>query len=135
MQRDPRYFEVAAEVERALAAGLERLLAAGVPRAAVLVDPGIGFGKTLAHNLVLLQNLHRLTALGPVVVGVSRKSMLDQILGGRPPAQRVDAGLGAAVWSALHGASLIRTHDVLPTVDALRVVAAIARGEEAPRVD
>ena len=127
MQQRPAYEDVVAEVAAALRAGRDRALAAGVAPTAVLVDPGIGFGKTLAHNLQLLRGLARLTEVGPVVVGVSRKSMLGALLDGRPPEERLAGGLGAAVWSALQGASVIRTHDVLATVDALRVVAAIRR--------
>ena len=137
MQRAPRYADVVAEVEATLSAGCDALVAAGLPREALLVDPGIGFGKTLAHNLALLRALPRLAALAPVVVGVSRKSMLGSLLGGRPADQRLAAGLGAAAWAALHGAKLIRTHDVAETVDALRVLAALAapEPEEQPDVD
>lgn len=126
MQAAPSYVDVVAEVAAFLAERRERAVRAGVDPAAVLLDPGLGFGKTVEHNLSLLRHLERLACLGPLVVGLSRKSTLGAALGGRPVEGRLHAGLGGAVWSALHGASLVRTHDVLPTVDALRVVAAIA---------
>lgn len=125
MQLAPAYEDVVAEVAAFLAERRERAVRAGVDPAAVLVDPGICFGKTVEHNLALLRHLDRLAEVGPLVVGLSRKSTLGAVLGGRPVDERLHAGLGGAVWSVLHGASVIRTHDVLPTVDALRVVAAI----------
>lgn len=127
MQQAPRYDDVVAEVTAELAAARDRALAAGVPPERVLVDPGIGFGKALHHNLALLAALPRLAALGPVCVGLSRKSSLGALLGGRPVEGRLAAGLGGAVFCALRGASIIRTHDVLPTVDALTVALAIER--------
>lgn len=131
MQAAPTYSDVVAEVAAFLAERRARAVAAGVDPAAVLVDPGLGFGKTVEHNLTLLRHLERLAAIGPLVVGLSRKSTLGHVLGGRPPEGRLAGGLGGAVWAALRGASVIRTHDVLPTVDALRVVAAIADREGA----
>ncbi len=140
MQRAPRYEDVVAEVADFLTAARDRAVAAGVDPAAVLVDPGIGFGKTLEHNLTLLRRLDRLAAVAPVVVGLSRKSFLGTLLGGRPVGERLHAGLGAAVTAALGGARVIRTHDVRATVDALTVAWEIAHGAqraragEAPRV-
>lgn len=133
MQRDPSYADVVAEVYEALAAACERAVAAGVDPSALLVDPGIGFGKTQAHNLSLLANLDRFASLGPVVIGVSRKSLLGSLTG-RGVAERLAAGLGAAVSAALHGARLIRTHDVQQTHDALQVAWAIqTAGASDPR--
>ncbi|MCO5166852.1 MAG: dihydropteroate synthase [Planctomycetes bacterium] len=131
MQVSPSYVDVVAEVADLLAERRARAVAAGVDPAAVLVDPGLGFGKTVDHNLALLRHLERLAEVGPLVVGLSRKSTLGHLLGGRPPEGRLFGGLGGAVWAALHGASVVRTHDVLPTVDALRVVSAIAAREGA----
>lgn len=134
MQQAPRYDDVVGEVEAFLAARREAALRAGVAPGAVLVDPGFGFGKTLAHNLKLLAALPRLARLAPVVVGLSRKSSLGALLGGRPPEERLAAGLGGAVWCALRGASVIRTHDVRPTLDAVTVAMAIqAAGEDDAR--
>ncbi len=130
MQQAPRYADVVGEVADFLAARRELALAAGVDPRAVLVDPGIGFGKTLAHNLQLLAALPRLAQVAPVVVGLSRKSSLGALLGGRPPEERLAAGLGGAVYCALRGASVIRTHDVRPTLDAVTVALAIAAAGE-----
>lgn len=133
MQDDPSYEDVVGEVCAALAAGAARARAGGV--AEVLVDPGIGFGKTREHNLALLASIGRLRAEGPVVIGVSRKSLLGALTG-RPTDERLAGGLGAAVAVALAGASLIRTHDVRETCDALQVAWAIrgARREEVAHV-
>lgn len=134
MQQAPRYADVVGEVAAFLAERRAVALAAGVRPASVLVDPGFGFGKTLAHNLQLLAALPRLARVAPVVVGLSRKSSLGALLGGRPPEERLAAGLGGAVFCALRGASIIRTHDVRPTLDAVTVAMAIqAAGEDDAR--
>lgn len=129
MQADPVYGDVVAEVAAFLEERRDVALRAGIAPAAILLDPGLGFGKTAEHNLELLRRLDELARLGPLVVGLSRKSTLGAVLGGRPVDGRLHGGLAGAVWSVLHGASLIRTHDVLPTVDALRVVGAIVDPE------
>jgi len=138
MQRAPRYpGGVVEAVEAALGRAVGQARAAGVAAEALLVDPGIGFGKTLEHNLDLLARLDRFAGLAPVVVGLSRKRLLGALTGGRPARERLAAGLGGAVWSALRGARVVRTHDVRATVEALGVAWAIrARlgGEEGPRV-
>lgn len=134
MQQAPRYADVVGEVAGFLVERRQAALAAGVDPRAVLVDPGFGFGKTLAHNLALLAALPRLARVAPVVVGLSRKSSLGALLGGRPPEERLAAGLGGAVYCALRGASIIRTHDVRPTLDAVTVALAIqAAGEDDAR--
>jgi len=125
MQRDPRYDDVVAEVLAWLLARAAAARDAGVARGRVLIDPGFGFGKRLEHNVRLLGALERFVATGyPVVVGLSRKSMYADLLG-REPAARLPASLAAAVVAALAGAAVVRVHDVAPTVDALRVVAAV----------
>jgi dihydropteroate synthase len=148
MQHDPRYADPVAEVERELLAARARAERAGLAAERVLLDPGIGFGKRLEHNLRLLAaGVPRLAAYAPVVVGVSRKAMLGQLLARdgeaapRPVQERLAGGLGAAVFAALRGARLVRTHDVAPTVDALRVAWALEEARragdadgEAPRV-
>ncbi len=121
MQLEPRYDDVVAEVESFL-----RERRAKVTRA--LVDPGIGFGKTAAHNWALLRATKRLQTIAPVCVGVSRKGFLGALLGGRPQEERLAAGLGAALAVFAAGASLVRTHDVRATVDALRAFEAISGG-------
>jgi dihydropteroate synthase len=103
------------------------LEAAGVSRDRIAIDPGIGFGKTTEHNLELLRRLPDLAALGyPVLVGASRKRFLGEITGETEPARRVGASVGAAAWSVLHGAAIVRVHDVAETVQAFGVWSAIA---------
>lgn len=101
--------------------------AAGIGRARLWIDPGFGFGKDLAHNLALLAQLDRLRTLHcPLVVGLSRKSMLGQILGGNAVSDRLPASLAAALWAAAQGAAVVRVHDVRATAEALRVWQAAA---------
>lgn len=131
MQQQPHYRDVAAEVAGFLRGRVAACVAAGIPAARLLLDPGFGFGKTLAHNLALLAGLAGIVAIGPpVLIGVSRKSMLGAVTG-RPVGDRVAAGVAVAVLAAGQGARLIRTHDVVATVDALRVVEAVAGAGQA----
>ncbi|MEZ6188638.1 MAG: dihydropteroate synthase [Planctomycetota bacterium] len=125
MQAAPRYRDVVAEVFAYLLERRDQALAAGVPLNQILLDPGIGFGKTLEHNLDLLVALPDLAEVAPVVVGVSRKRMIGALLAGRPVDQRTHGSVGGAVSAALAGASIIRVHDVQESVDALRVAWAI----------
>jgi dihydropteroate synthase len=126
MQQAPEYADVVREVGDFLASRIQACETTGIPRSRLLVDPGFGFGKTLEHNLRLLRRLDALQALGlPVLVGISRKSMIGTLLGGAPVDQRVYGSLAAAVVAVLKGASIVRTHDVRATVDALRVAAAV----------
>jgi dihydropteroate synthase len=121
MQREPRYVDVVEEVHAFLAGRVDALVHAGVVRERIAVDPGIGFGKTLEHNLALLRALPRFRELGcAVLVGLSRKSMLGAITG-RATGERQAASVGGALWCALHGADIIRVHDVRETRDALAV--------------
>ncbi len=128
MQQDPRYDDVVAEVRDYLVARADAARAAGV--AEVWVDPGIGFGKTLDHNLDLLANLDVLVATGyPVLVGTSRKAMLGQLAaratpggGVAPESDRLEGSLATAVWARLAGAAMVRVHDVGATVRALGAV-------------
>ena len=134
MQADPRYGDVVAEVRDFLRERAEACRAAGVAQDRLVIDPGIGFGKRLEHNLALLAGLPALVALGwPVLVGVSRKSMLGALLG-RAVDERVAGGVAMATAAVLSGASIVRTHDVAPTVDAIKVAEALraagyAKGE------
>lgn len=126
MQEHPRYADIGAEVEAFLLARVAACEMAGLPAERIVLDPGFGFGKTLAHNLDLMASLPRLAQLGfPLLVGVSRKSMLGAILGGAPVDQRLHAGVAAAAIAALHGAKIIRAHDVKATCDAVAVAAAL----------
>jgi dihydropteroate synthase len=121
MQADPCYDDVVSEVRSYLVERAERAVEAGVPE--VWIDPGIGFGKTLEHNLTLLRRLDELVAAGhPVLVGTSRKGFLGRLTGGAPADDRLEASLATAVVAAANGARMIRAHDVLPTVHAMRIV-------------
>ncbi|MEM9300818.1 MAG: dihydropteroate synthase [Pseudomonadota bacterium] len=123
MQANPRYENVVADVHRFLAGRADACRRAGIEQ--LILDPGFGFGKRLEHNLILLGAIGEFATLGaPVLVGVSRKSMFGQLLG-RDVDERLAGGLAAAMLSADRGARIIRTHDVAPTVDALRVRAAV----------
>jgi len=125
MQRAPSYAEVVRDISTYLSRRLEGLVDAGVSKARVLLDPGFGFGKTLAHNLALLKHLDAILALGqPVLVGMSRKTMIGEILD-KPVNERLYGSIAAAVIAAQSGARIIRVHDVAQTVDAMRVVNAV----------
>jgi len=125
MQADPRYSDVVAEVRDFLRERTEACLASGIAKNRLVVDPGIGFGKRLEHNLALLAGLPAVTALGwPVLIGVSRKSMLGTLLG-RAVDERVAGGVAMATAAVLAGASIVRTHDVAATVDAVKVAVAL----------
>jgi dihydropteroate synthase len=129
MQREPRYRNVVAEVKDFLEDRLRACERAGIGRDRTIVDPGFGFGKTLAHNLSLLNNIGRLRELGvALLVGLSRKSMLGAILDA-PVEERLYGGLAAAVLAVWQGAHIVRTHDVGPTVEALRVCGAVRSAE------
>ena len=121
MQRSPTYDDVVAEVRAFLVERAEAALAGGVPE--VWIDPGIGFGKTQAHNLSLLRRLDQIVAAGyPVVVGTSRKGFLGTLTDGAAADDRLEASLATAVVAAAGGARMVRAHDVLPTVHAMRIV-------------
>lgn len=129
MQVAPHYDDVVAEVAAELADRARAAQALGVPE--VWIDPGIGFGKTADHNWSLLAHLDRLVALGhPVLVGASRKAFLGLVLAASdgvdavPPDDRREASLSVATWAMLHGAAMLRVHDVRMTAHAARVVAA-----------
>lgn len=132
MQAAPAYRDVVAEVKEFLVARVAACEAAGIPRGSLLIDPGFGFGKDLSHNLQLLRSLREFTALGlPVLVGLSRKSMIGALTG-KPVGERLHGSVALAVYAALQGASVVRVHDVGPTVEALRVIGAVmgARADE-----
>lgn len=125
MQEQPVYQNVVAEVGSFLAERIAAAEAAGIQRDRIAIDPGFGFGKTLAHNLTLLQGLNELTKLGvPVLAGLSRKSMLGALTG-QDVAQRLPASVAAAVIAVQRGANIVRVHDVRATVDALKILRAV----------
>ncbi|MFW6278532.1 MAG: dihydropteroate synthase [Halorhodospira sp.] len=128
MQQAPQYSEVVAEVVRFLQERVAAAEAAGVAPERILLDPGFGFGKTLAHNYELLRRLDEIVALGrPVLVGMSRKSMIGNLLD-RPLEERLAGSLAAAACAVARGARIVRTHDVAATADAVRVAAAASIG-------
>jgi dihydropteroate synthase len=130
MQIDPQYDDVVAEVSAFLVRERDACVAMGIAREAIALDPGLGFGKGLAHNLELLKSLPRLAALGsPLLVGVSRKSFIGKILG-RPVDERLHGGVGLASLAAAMGANIIRTHDVAATRDAIGMVSAVLQGTD-----
>lgn len=122
MQKDPVYGDVVAEVIAFLQARVDALLGAGIERERICVDPGFGFGKTVEHNYALLRNIGRMQQeLGlPVLAGVSRKSMIGAVTG-KPVEQRLAGNLGGALAAIAHGARIVRVHDVVETVDAVKV--------------
>jgi dihydropteroate synthase len=125
MQESPVYGDVAREVRLFLVERAAAAQAGGVKE--VWVDPGIGFGKTLAHNLEVLGRLGELVAEGfPVVVGTSRKSFIGHLTGGAPPDDRLEGSLATAVWAMTRGAAMVRAHDIPATVEAARLVAGAA---------
>lgn len=126
MQAAPRYADICAEVEGFLLDRVAACEAAGIGAERIVLDQGFGFGKTLEHNLDLMAAIPRFAGLGyPLLVGVSRKSMLGALLGGAPVDQRLHAGVAAAAIAALGGARILRVHDVKATCDALAVAAAL----------
>ncbi len=126
MQQQPQYEDVVAEVSAFLAGQAAALRAHGVAAQRIVLDPGFGFGKTFEHNVALFRQLPDLVALGyPVLVGVSRKSMIGKILGGRPVTDRPLGSVVAAVLAARAGAHILRVHDVAETADALAIRAAL----------
>jgi dihydropteroate synthase len=121
MQEQPHYQNVVAEVSAFLRERIAAAEAAGIQRNRIVIDPGFGFGKTLAHNLTLLRELKKLTELGvPVLAGLSRKSMLGALTG-QDVGQRLPASVVAALIAVQRGAAIVRVHDVRATVDALKV--------------
>ncbi|BCK87221.1 dihydropteroate synthase [Sideroxyarcus emersonii] len=129
MQQQPHYADVVAEVHAFLRERVALLQAAGVPSERIVVDPGFGFGKTLAHNLALLRGLSGFASLGvPLLAGLSRKSMLGAITG-RDVNERLAASVAAALLAVQRGAAIVRVHDVRETVDALKIWHAVNEGE------
>lgn len=128
MQDDPRYTDVVAEVHAYLGQRAERCREAGIPASRILLDPGIGFGKTVDHNLALMNRLSELADLGyPVVVGTSRKSLVGKVLD-RSVGERIYGDCAVVGWSVAHGAAIVRVHDVGPMRDAITMTRALQAG-------
>ncbi len=130
MQADPRYDDVVGEISAYLSQRIADCMALGMAPDSLVVDPGFGFGKTLEHHLAMMARLEVFSRLGcPLLVGLSRKSMLG-LLTGRPVSERLYAGVAAAAIAVSRGADIVRAHDVAPTVDAIRIGAAMRRAPE-----
>jgi dihydropteroate synthase len=129
MQDDPRYQDVVAEVHEYLRERVEAAVFAGIAADRLAVEPGVGFGKDLEHNLAVLRALEAFTDLdAAVLVGVSRKRFVGSLSGVDRAADRLEGSIAAAVWCAANGADVVRVHDVAATVRALRVTDALGRG-------
>jgi len=127
MQKDPQYRDLIGEILSYFRESISRADAAGVPADKIIIDPGIGFGKSFTHNLDILKGLESFKVLGkPIMVGVSRKSFLGKILD-LPVDERLEGSIAAALYAVLRGANIVRVHDVAATVRALRTVEAIQR--------
>jgi len=125
MQQQPHYHDVVGEVKSFLQGRIQSCLGAGIDKDKLIVDPGFGFGKTVPHNLSLLANISELESLNsPILIGLSRKSLLQSITG-KEVEQRLSGSLALAVIGALNGGTIFRVHDVEQTVDALKVVQAV----------
>lgn len=133
MQAAPLYRDVTAEVAGFLAERLGAATAAGIARARLCIDPGFGFGKTLAHNLALVRALPAFVGMAPVLVGVSRKRMIGDLTGRERPADRLGGSVAAALRAFDNGARIVRVHDVRETADALKVWLATAPEPHAHR--
>ena len=129
MQVDPRYEDVTAEVCSFLEQRMAACVGVGIPHERIVLDPGFGFAKTLNHNLVLFRHVEALHRLGrPLLVGVSRKSMVGAVLG-RPVDERLYGSLALAALAVSKGACIVRVHDVAETVDVVRMIAAVQTAE------
>lgn len=131
MQKNPSYNDVVGDVHKFFAQQLDKLQALGIDRHRMIIDPGIGFGKTVQHNLELLRRLGEFKKLQqPILVGVSRKSFVGKLLGSSaekplPESERLAGSLAATLLAYQHGATIFRVHDVLPTVQVLTMATAI----------
>jgi len=125
MQDNPHYPDIISEVRDFLVERMAACATAGIPAERIVLDPGFGFAKTLEHNLVLFRRMHELSALGrPLLVGVSRKSMIGKVLG-HEVGGRLYGSLGLAALALTKGAHILRVHDVAETVDVVRMIAAV----------
>lgn len=128
MQENIHYDEVVSDVARELTAFRDDAVAAGIDRAQIVIDPGIGFGKTFDHNIELLRRAHELAAIGPLLIGASRKAFIGHLTGRPAGSDRMPGTLATVAAAQRAGAALVRVHDVRETVDFLRVLLAIEHG-------
>lgn len=127
MQVNPTYEDVLLEVKTFLEESIDKAQASGIKKERIIIDPGIGFGKSIKHNLVLINNLHILEGLErPILIGVSRKSFIGTILDS-PPEERLEGTIASAILSIIHGAHILRVHDVASVKKAVQVAEAIMR--------
>jgi dihydropteroate synthase len=133
MQDDPQYDDVVGDVHRFLTDRLFACQMAGIDKKKILVDPGFGFGKTLAHNLALLRALERFAEIAPVVAGLSRKATIGTLTGREKPADRAVGSAAAAMIAVQKGALIVRVHDVAATRDALAIWRGVAEGTPPPK--
>ncbi|MDF7807132.1 dihydropteroate synthase [Pontiellaceae bacterium B12219] len=129
MQDDPRYGNAVEEISRYLMQRLAFAIENGVDRNRLVIDPGIGFGKSDAHNLELLRGIPIFGNAAPVLIGASRKSLIGRILKRENPAERLAGSLAVAGWSVLHGAHILRVHDVIDTCDVCRIMDTLSDGD------
>jgi dihydropteroate synthase len=126
MQNSPRYSDVIAEIKRYLRRSIGIARAAGVKDRQIIIDPGIGFGKTVSHNLEILARLDEFASMGyPVCVGTSRKSFIGKVLGLADTSGRLAGSIATCVMAAMNGASILRVHDVRETVQAIGMLKAV----------
>ncbi|MCL4456840.1 MAG: dihydropteroate synthase [Nitrospirae bacterium] len=129
MQQNPVYEALIPEIMDYLRISIRLAGKFGISESMIIIDPGIGFGKTFEHNLDIIKNLHEFTLLGkPVAVGVSRKAFIGKILGDAPPSERIEGTAAAVAISILNGANIVRVHDVKETAKVAKVADAIKRG-------
>jgi dihydropteroate synthase len=131
MQSDPAYGNVVEEVRDYLKSRIDVAIQHGVARNRIVIDPGIGFGKTMEHNLALLRGLPALAECdSPLLVGASHKSFIGQLTGRKAPIERRAGSLGAAAWAVANGAHILRVHDVLDTCDVCRILDTFISGDK-----
>jgi len=127
MQNDPHYDDTVGEIAEELLAAVDRAVAAGIRRERIILDPGIGFGKRLCDNLLILKEIPRLRVFGfPLLIGLSRKSFIGKLLGGLPVEARLTGTIVANTYAACAGADIVRVHDVAEAVAMKRILHAIA---------
>jgi dihydropteroate synthase len=129
MQVNPHYDDLLGEVREFFMEALARAERAGIPRSRTILDPGIGFGKTVEHNLTLVNRLDAFAGLGrPLLVGASRKSFIGRTLGVHSPADRLEGTLAVTALAVARGARIVRVHDVRQNVRAVRMAEAVLAG-------